>query len=142
MARRREAGLDDFSVIERGRRQGANGMPGGVRRQRRVKVGGHKTEVRGCELPLPRVPSWVAPRLELLEMRELADIHLRGEVAADRALERLPGLEVAARERPTALERLARPLPHQRLERVVPNLEDDGQRDVAGRRSRRLWHQV
>jgi hypothetical protein len=73
-------------------------------------------------------------------MRELAQVDFGGEVASDRLLEGLAGLEVAARQRPPALERIARPLPHQNLQRVAANLEDDGECDVERRRSRRLRH--
>ena len=50
---------------------------------------GHEAEVGGGELPLARDAVGVAQRLELLEVRELAHVDLRGEVAADRVLERL-----------------------------------------------------
>ena len=63
-------------------------------------------------------------------MRKLAHVHLRGEVAADRLLERLARLEVAAGQRPAAGERLARALPEQHTEEAVPDLEDGRQGGV------------
>ena len=59
--------------------------------------------------------SGLAPRPELLEMGDLADVDLRGELAADRAVERLVGRERPAGQGPGAAERLARALPEQRL---------------------------
>jgi len=64
-------------------------------------------------------------------MRELADVDLRGQVAADRALERLSRLEVAARQRPAPGERVAGALPEQHPEHSVADLEDDGERSVS-----------
>ena len=69
----------------------------------------------------------LAPRLELLQVRELLHVHLRGQMAANRVLERLARVEVAARKRPGAAERIARPLPEEHLELAVPHLEHDGQ---------------
>jgi hypothetical protein len=63
------------------------------------------------ELPLARMPLGLAARLELLEVRELAHVDLRRQVLADRVLERLAALEVAARERPGSGEGILRALP-------------------------------
>ena len=68
-------------------------------------------------------------------MRQLVDVDLGLEVPANRLLERLAGLEVAAGERPASLERISRPPPHQHLERVAANLKHDRQRRVGGRLS-------
>ena len=62
-----------------------------------------------------RVPEWVAPRLELLEVRQLANVDLPGEVPADRLLEGLVGVEVAAREGPRPRVGILCALPEQRL---------------------------
>ena len=63
-------------------------------------------------------------------MRDLGEVDLRREVAADRCLERLVRREHAAGERPGAGERLERPLPQQRLQHAVPHLEHGGQGDL------------
>ena len=65
-----------------------------------------------------------------LQVRELAHVDLRREVFADRLLERLGAVEVAAGERPGAGVGLARPLPEERLELPVPYLQHDGEGDV------------
>ena len=75
----------------------------------------------------------LAQRLELLEVGELADVDLLGEVAADRLLERLVLDEVAAGQRPRAAKRVARALPEEHLERAGPHLEHGGERHVGGR---------
>ena len=82
----------------------------------------------------------VAARLELLEVGELADVDLLGEVAPDRGLERLAGTELSAGQRPRAEERLLRPLPEEHLERAVAHLEHDRQRLVRKRGCARLHH--
>ena len=112
-------------MVERHRGQRVDRVPGRVVRHRRVEVGGDEPEVRGRELPLaPGCASGVAPRLELLEVRELAHVDLRREVAADRLLERL----VRARgSRPGSAhapgERLLRALPEQHLQPAAAHLE-------------------
>ena len=99
----------------------------------RVDADRDEPEVRRRELALARVALGLAARLELLEVRERADVDLRGEVPADRLLQRLVALEIAAGERPRGRERLARALPQQHLQPPVPDLEDDGERDMGGR---------
>ncbi len=69
-------------------------------------------------------------RLQLLEVGELAHVDLGGEVAADRALERVAALEPAAGERPAAARRRLRPAPEESLELVPAHLEDDRDRLV------------
>jgi hypothetical protein len=69
----------------------------------------------------------IAARLELLEMRELADVDLSCQVPADRLLECLAGIEVAAREGPVPRERLLRALPEQHLQLSCADLEDHGE---------------
>jgi hypothetical protein len=70
-------------------------MPAGVLRERGVEVDRDEAEVGGRELPFARVPTRVAARLELLEVRDLAYVHLDREVPADRVLERFLRVEVA-----------------------------------------------
>ena len=84
----------------------------------------------------------IAQRLQLLEVSELPDVHLLGEMAADRLLERLTLLVVPAGEGPGAGERVARALPHERLQRAASDLEDYGERDVCRRGSGRLDHEL
>jgi hypothetical protein len=68
--------------------------------------------------------SRVAAGLQLLEVGEIADVDLGGEVPPDRLLERLPRLEPAARKRPSAEEGLLRALPEQHLQDSLADLED------------------
>src|SRR6476646_2069855 len=108
-------------------------MPARVLRHDGVEVGRDEAEVRGRQLPLERVAVGVAERLELRE------------VGADRLLQRLARLEVAARKGPRSEERLARSLPEQHLQPALANLQHDRQRDVCralsfGSRSRVYGH--
>ena len=84
-----------------------------------------------------RVAVGLAARLELLQVGELPHVDLRRQVPADRVLERLAGVEVAARERPGAAERLPRPLPEEHLQLALADLEHDGERLVAA--DDRVW---
>jgi hypothetical protein len=85
------------------------------------------------------VAARVAPGLELLEVRDLANVDLGGEVAPDRLLQRLACLEVPARERPRAQKRLSGALPQQHLEPAVADLQDDREGDMG--RTGRLVHE-
>ena len=86
------------------------------------------------------MPLRIAQRLELLQMRELADIDLRRQVSANRAFERLAVIQVAARQSPRAGKRGFRAMPQEDLELSGPDLEDDRQGRVRRRvfRYRRL----
>jgi hypothetical protein len=95
-------------------------------------------EIGGRELPLLWMPQGIAPGLQLLEVRELTDVHLPGEVPADRLLERLAGVEVSAREGPVARERLLCALPEEHLQLAGAYLEDNGKSCVEW--SDRLGH--
>ena len=77
-------------------------------------------------------------------MRDVAHVHLRREVAQDRALERLVAGERAAGERPCSRIRLTGPLPEENGERSVAHLEHGGEGDVRGgeRWGARLSHEV
>ena len=134
----------DRAVVERGRRERVDSVPARVRRHARIDPEGNETEVRGRELPVARMTSRVAPRAELLEVRDLTHVHLRSQVTQDRLLERLVGSERAAGERPVALERVACPFPEENLELVVPHLEHRGERCVGGEllSAGRLGHEV
>src|SRR4029077_8673323 len=81
----------------------------------------------GGELPLARMTVGLAQGFELLEVGELANVDLDREVAPDRVLQRLAGLEVAAREGPAARERLFAALPEEHLEHALANLEHGGE---------------
>src|SRR5262249_9036334 len=74
----------------------------------------------------------VAERLELLEVGELADVDLGGEVAADRALERLVVSQLAAGQRPAAGAGVEGALPKEHAQSPVAHLEHNGQHDVRG----------
>ena len=65
-------------------------------------------------------------------MGDLADVDLRCELAADRAVERLVGRERPAGQGPGAAERLARPLPEQRLQHPVAHLQHRREHDLRG----------
>ena len=119
-------------MVECERRELIDEMPGGVVRELRVDVGRHEAEKRGRELAVIRMASRVAPRAELLEMGELADVDLRRELAPDRAFERLGVGERPARQGPGTAERLARPLPEQRMEPAPAHLEHGREDDLRG----------
>src|SRR5581483_7870957 len=123
----------DAVVVEGEHRQVVDSVPARVRGEGGVGVARDEAEVGGRELAPRRVALRVAQRLELLEVRELADVDLRGEVAADRGLERLGGAELAARERPAAGARVERPLPQEHLEAAAAHAEDGGEDGVGGR---------
>ena len=122
-------------MVERERRQRVERVPGRVLRHGGIDVGGHEAEIRGHELPAQRVPVGLAPRLELLEVRDLAHVDLLREMAPDRLLERLVRRERAAGQRPRPRERIAGTLPQQRLQAAVAHL-DDGAEHAVGHRFR------
>ena len=130
---------DDLAVVEGGGGQVLDRMPAGVVRHVRVEAELDEAEVGGRELPCRGSRSWSLVGRELLEVGDLADVHLRREVAPDRRLERLAGLEQPAGERPGAAERVAGALPEQRLERAVAHLQHDREGGVT--RSGRLGHE-
>jgi hypothetical protein len=133
--------LDDRAVIERGRRQGVDQMPGGVGRQARPRVRRDQREVRRRQHPLPRVTGRVAARFELLEVRDLGDVDLGGEVPAGGRAEPLAGLEQAAGQRPGPVERRFRAPPQQHRQPLLPDLEHHPERlmpEAARRRARGL----
>ena len=105
-------------------------MPPRVRGHVRVDAELDQAEVRGRELPRGRVARRVAVGRELLEVRHVADVDLRREMAPDRPLERLARLEQSARESPGAAERVAAAFPEQGLQRPLAYLEDDGEARV------------
>ncbi len=76
----------------------------------------------------------VGARLQLLEVGELADVDLRGQVTADRPLERLARIEAAPGERPAPGEGRAGTPPEQHLQTTFAHLEHHSDRllQVAG----------
>ena len=76
-------------MVVREPREVVDRMPARVRRDLRVDAGGDKAEIRRRELPPRGVPFGLAQRLELLEVRELADVDLLRQVPPRRLLERL-----------------------------------------------------
>ena len=129
-------------MVERRPPEPVDGQPPRVVRNGGIGVARDQAQVGGRELPVLADCGRLAAGLELLEVGELPDVHLGRELAPDRLLQRLAGLQVAARQGPAARERLPRPLPHEHLQRVVANLEDDRKRDVQRGGSDRLRHQV
>jgi hypothetical protein len=119
-------------VRERELRQVVDGVPARVAGDGRVDADGHEAEVGGRELG-------DAARLELLEVRHLAQVDLLGEVAADRRLQRLAGVEAPARQRPRAGERLPRALPEQHPEPRVAHLQHDREHGVGRVGTIRHW---
>ena len=117
-------------MIEGKRRQAVDGLPGGVLGRLRVDAGGDDAEEGGRELPVRGIAARVAPRAELLQMCELSHVDLRCEVAPDRGLERLVGLERAAGERPGAHVGLAGALPQKRLQATLAHLQHDRERGL------------
>ena len=87
---------DDRAVVERRSRKPLDRVPARVGRDARVDAERDETEVGRGQLPALGVPAGVAPRAELLEVGDLADVDLRREVAEDRLLERLVRRERAA----------------------------------------------
>jgi hypothetical protein len=120
-------------VVEGKLGEGIHRVPGGVGGQQRVDIRRDEAEKGGRELAAIRVTGGVAPGAELLQVRELADVHLRGQLPSHRSLQRLGGPELAAGERPPPHERLARPLPQQALQKPGPHLEHDRENDVSRR---------
>ena len=115
----------DRPVVERELREPVDRVPVGVVRQCGVDAARNEPEVRSGQLPFLGMPLRIAQRLELLQMRELTDVHLRRQVPADRALESLAVLQVAAGQGPRARERILRAVPQENLELSGSDLEDD-----------------
>jgi L-aspartate oxidase len=135
---------DDLPVIEGRRGQYIHAMPGRIGRDSWIEAERDEPEIRGRELPVVGVPRGVAPRAELLQVRDLADVDLRREVPENRVLERLVGDQRSPWERPCARERRPGTLPEQDTECSVAHLEDGCERDVRGgeRWGARLSHEV
>jgi hypothetical protein len=110
-------------------------VPSGVVGEGGVEVARDEPEIGGRELPLARVAIGIAEDRQLLEVGDLADVHLRRQMSADRLLERLSGLEVAAREGPGAFVRLLAAFPEQDLQVAVAHLEYDREHDLRGTRA-------
>ena len=124
--------VDDRAVVERGRGKVVDRCQLVSAGHRGVDAERDEAEVGGRDLPLDRVPARVAVGRHLLQVRDLGEVDLRREVAADRRLEGLVRREHAAGERPGAGERLERPLPEQCLQDAVPHLEHGGEGDLGG----------
>src|SRR5471030_2866940 len=120
----------DRAVVERQLRQLVDGMPARVARYRRVEIARDEAEICSRQLPAQGIALGVAARLELLEMGELLDVDLGGEMTPDRLLERLAGLELTARERPGSGEGLEGALPEQNVQAAVSYLEDNCDRGL------------
>ena len=78
------------------RRQAIGRLPRCVGREPGVEFARDEPEIGSRKLPLTWHAFWIAQCSELLEMRELAHVHFRGELTADRLLERLAGLQSSA----------------------------------------------
>ena len=92
-----------------------------------MNVGRDHAEVGGREHALARHAMRRRERLELLEVREACDVHLRSQMARDRGVGGLGGTKAAARQGPGVREGLASSLPGQHAELSVSHLGDDGE---------------
>jgi hypothetical protein len=119
-------------VVERGVGEVVDRMPACVVWHVRVDPQRNEPEIGRGDLALPRRAAGIAVRRQLLQMGDLAYVHLGGQVAADRLLQALGRPEHPAGQDPPAGERLAGPLPQQRLKPAVAYLQDDGESDVRG----------
>ena len=86
----------DRPVVERRVGLRVDRVPARIARDVRVDSLGDEPEICGRELPAVGMALRLAPRSELLEVRDLPHVHLRGQVPEDRALECLAGNEGAA----------------------------------------------
>lgn len=120
----------DGAVVERHGRKRVDRVPARVAGNVRVDAERDEPEVGRRELAELGDPSRVAPRPELLEVCDLANVHLRREVAEDGRLQALVGPEHASRERPRPAERVEASLPEQDREPAFSHLEDNGEHDV------------
>ena len=129
----------DRAVVEREPGQAVDGMPVRVLRQRGIDPERHDPEVGGREVPLL---GWRSGSLRVSSCSRCESSRtstFAGEVPADRILERLAGVEVAAgRDQAPANGSLAR---CQRSTCSLPgaHLEDDGE-GSASKWSGRLFH--
>src|SRR5690242_4119500 len=122
---------EDFLVVVGELRKLVDRVPARVLRNLRVHPTRHQTEKGRRELASRRIARRIATRLELLEMCHLPDVDLLGEVPSHRVLERFGRRERPTRQCPARRERLACPLPEQRLETSIPYLEN-GREDSVG----------
>ena len=137
-------GEDDRAVVEGGLRQRVDRVPASVGGNAGIETKGNEPEIGGRQLPALGVAGGIAPGAELLEVRDLAHVHLRREVAEDGALELLVRDERAAGQRPRARVRRARAFPEQHAEGAVAYLEHGRERNVRGYRrwGGKLSHEV
>src|SRR5699024_11864282 len=88
--------MHDLIVVESSAGQHRHRMPCGVLRNHRFDIRRHQSPERCGEYAWPRDPVGGAERGQLLDMFELGEIDLLGQVAADRGLDVLPTAEPAA----------------------------------------------
>jgi hypothetical protein len=103
-------------VVERRRRQRDQRVPLRVRGHRGVGVGRHEPEERGGDPPGVRHAVGPAEHPELLDVGDLTQVDLLGELAAHRALDVLVVAEQPAGQRPPSRVRWPGPLPGQDLQ--------------------------
>ncbi len=123
-------GFGDRPVVERDGREAADGVPGGVGGDARFEAGRDQGQVGGGQYPAAGVASGVAAGLQLLEVGDVGEVDLGGQVAARRGAEALPGAQRSARQRPQSVERRRGPPPEQHAQPVAADLQDHGQRLV------------
>ena len=121
------ARLGDRPVVERGGRQVPDRVPGGVRGQARLDVGGHQGQVGGGQDAAPGIALGVAPGLQLLEIRDVGELDLGGQVPAQGRAQSLIWSQRPAGQGPQSLERRRAPPPEQDVKTVAANLQDHGQ---------------
>jgi len=105
----------------------------------RIEVARDDAEIGRHDLPLGRMTIRPAPGPQLLEMGDLTNVDLGGEVPANRVLEALIRREIPTGKGPLAGVRLLRPTPCQHVKTTVADLEDDGGADVVGCGKAALW---
>src|SRR5690606_29027006 len=103
------------AVVERRPGEVVDRMPSGVLRHVGIDVGGHDTEERGRHHARTGDPVRCAEDRQLLDVRELADVHLLGQLPPHGRFHVLVHAEPAARERPPSDVRFQRALPQQHL---------------------------
>jgi hypothetical protein len=118
-------------VIEGRLRKIVHRVPGSVIGQLRLSVRGDQCQVGGGQDALPGVADRIAARFQLLQVGDLGNVDLGGEMPARRCSQPLLCGEQPAGEDPGILERLFRSPPQQHGQPLGSHLEDDSQRLMA-----------
>ena len=101
--------LGDRPVVERGRRKVLDTVPGGVRRDARLDVGGYQGQVGRGQDPAPRITRRVAAGLQLLQVRDVGEVDLGRQMPPQRTCRAARPLPAGRRAAPTVPRTAARP---------------------------------